>query len=249
MTLTASIVCNSIEGLTLTKAFTVTVAASQESQATLREQLQAKLDAGFAAYGGLRDAVTGEVLEERDGKYIAANDIHFPTTGDFGVDGKYTPVIITSSDADTIVPPGVNNAARVEVYRPLPGEDAKDVTVTVTIKDKETGIAVSRDFVIAVQPLTQQEIDDELALMAEVKAHYFDGIRNGNPDPEHITGNLHAFREAYLDADGQLVWVYDVDDPLGAAGLAGQRAVAPVPLDESGRHQPRKPARNARDGA
>lgn len=212
VTLTASIVCNSIEGLTLTKAFTVTVAASQESQATLREQLQAKLDAGFAAYGGLRDAVTGEVLEERDGKYIAANDIHFPTTGDFGVDGKYTPVIITSSDADTIVPPGVNNAARVEVYRPLPGEDAKDVTVTVTIKDKETGIAVSRDFVIAVQPLTQQEIDDELALMAEVKAHYFDGIRNGNPDPEHITGNLHAFREAYLDADGQLVWVYDIDD-------------------------------------
>ena len=212
VTLTASIVCNSIEGLTLTKAFTVTVAASQESQATLREQLQAKLDAGFAAYGGLRDAVTGEPLEERDGKYIAANDIHFPTTGDFGVDGKYTPVIITSSDADTIVPPGVNNAARVEVYRPLPGEDAKDVTVTVTIKDKETGIAVSRDFVIAVQPLTQQEIDDELALMAEVKAHYFDGIRNGNPDPEHITGNLHAFREAYLDADGQLVWVYNIDD-------------------------------------
>lgn len=212
VTLTASIVCNSIEGLTLTKAFTVTVAASQESQATLREQLQAKLDAGFAAYGGLRDAVTGEPLEERDGKYIAANDIHFPTTGDFGVDGKYTPVIITSSDADTIVPPGVNNAARVEVYRPLPGEDAKDVTVTVTIKDKETGIAVSRNFVIAVQPLTQQEIDAELALMAEVKAHYFDGIRNGNPDPEHITGNLHAFREAYLDADGQLVWVYDIDD-------------------------------------
>lgn len=212
VTLTASIVCNSIEGLTLTKAFTVTVAASQESQATLREQLQAKLDAGFAAYGGLRDAVTSEPLEERDGKYIAANDIHFPTTGDFGVDGKYTPVIITSSDEDTIVPPGVNNAARVEVYRPLPGEDAKDVTVTVTIKDKETGIAVSRDFVIAVQPLTQQEIDDELALMAEVKAHYFDGIRNGNTDPEHITGNLHAFREVYLNADGQLVWVYDVDD-------------------------------------
>jgi len=197
------------QAITVSKVFTVTV-KGQES--TLREQLQAKLNAGFAAYGGLRDAVTGEVLEERDGKYIAANDIHFPTTGDFGVDGKDTPVIITSSDADTIVPPGVNNAARVEVYRPLPGEDAKDVTVTVTIKDKETGIAVSRDFVIAVQPLTQQEIDDELALMAEVKAHYFDGIRNGNTDPEHITGNLHAFREVYLNADGQLVWVYDVDD-------------------------------------
>lgn len=197
------------QAITVSKVFTVTV-KGQES--TLREQLQAKLDAGFAAYGGLRDAVTGEVLEERDGKYIAANDIHFPTTGDFGVDGKYTPVIITSSDADTIVAPGVNNAARVEVYRPLPGEDAKDVTVTVTIRDKETGISVSRDFVIAVQPLTQQEIDDELALMAEVKAHYFDGIRNANTDPDYITTDLHAFCEAHLDADGHLVWVYDVDD-------------------------------------
>lgn len=197
------------QAITVSKVFTVTV-KGQES--TLREQLQAKLDAGFAAYGGLRDAVTGEVLEERDGKYIAANDIHFPTTGDFGVDGKDTPVIITSSDEDTIVAPGVNNAARVEVYRPLPGEDAKDVTVTVTIRDKETGISVSRDFVIAVQPLTQQEIDDELALMAEVKAHYFDGIRNANTDPDYITTDLHAFCEAHLDADGQLVWVYDVDD-------------------------------------
>lgn len=195
--------------ITVSKVFTVTVKGQQTN---VREQLLAKLDAGFASYGGLRDAVTGEPLEERDGKYLAANDIHFPTTRDFGVDGKYTPVTITSSDAGTIVPPDVNNAARVEVYRPLPGKDARDVTVTVTIKDKETGVAASRDFVITVQPLTQQEIDDELALMAEVKAHYFDGIRNGNTDPGHITGNLHAFREAYLNADGRLVWVYDIDD-------------------------------------
>lgn len=197
------------QAITVSKVFTVTV---KGQETTVREDLQAKLDAGFAAYGGLRDAVTGEVLEERDGKYIAANDIHFPTTSDFGVDGKYTPVTITSGDADTIVPPDVNNAARVEVYRPLPGEAAKDVIVTVTIKDKETGISVSRDFVIAVQPLTQQEIDDELALMAEVKAHYFDGIRNANTDPDYITTDLHAFCEAHLDADGQLVWVYDTND-------------------------------------
>ena len=195
--------------VTVSKVFTVTVKGQQTN---VREQLLAKLDAGFASYGGLRDAVTGEPLEERDGKYLAANDIHFPTTRDFGVDGKYTPVTITSSDAETIVPPDVNNAARAEVYRPLPGEAAKDVTVTVTITDKETGVTVSRDFVVTVQPLTQQEIDAELALMDEVKAHYFDGIRNGNTDPEHITGNLHAFREAYLNADGRLVWVYDIGD-------------------------------------
>ena len=207
--------------VTVSKVFTVTVKGQQTN---VREQLLAKLDAGFASYGGLRDAVTGLPLTQRDGKYLAANDIHFPTTRDFGVDGKYTPVTITSSDADTIVPPDVNNAARAEVYRPLPGEAAKDVTITVTITDSDSGVAASRDFVIEVQPLTQQEIDAELALMAAVKAHYFDGIRNANTDAKNILTDLHPFQEAYLDADGQLVWVYDHADLTGSG-------IVPVAMD------------------
>ena len=207
--------------VTVSKVFTVTVKGQQTN---VREQLLAKLDAGFASYGGLRDAVTGKPLEERDGKYLAANDIHFPTTHDFGVDGKYTPVTITSSDVDTIMPPDVNNAARAEVYRPLPGEAAKDVTVTVTITDSDSGVAASRDFVIEVQPLTQQEIDAELALMAAVKAHYFDGIRNANTDAKNILTDLHPFQEAYLDADGRLVWVYDHADLTGSG-------IVPVAMD------------------
>lgn len=209
------------QAITVSKVFTVTV---KGQETTVREDLQAKLDAGFAAYGGLRDAVTGEPLTQRDGKYLAANDIHFPTTHDFGVDGKYTPVTITSSDADTIVPPDVNNAARVDVYRPLPGEAAKDVTVTVTLTDSDSGVAVSRDFVIAVQPLTQQEIDSELALMAEVMAHYFDGIRNANTDPNYITTDLHAFQEVHRSADGALVWTYDNADLTGSG-------IVPVAMD------------------
>ena len=207
--------------VTVSKVFTVTVKGQQTN---VREQLLAKLDAGFASYGGLRDAVTGLPLTQHDGKYLAANDIHFPTTRDFGVDGKYTPVTITSSDADTIVPPDVNNAARAEVYRPLPGEAAKDVTVTVTITDSDSGVSASRSFLIAVQPLTQQEIDDELALMAAVKAHYFDGIRNANTDAKNILTDLHPFQEAYLDADGQLVWVYDHADLTGSG-------IVPVAMD------------------
>ena len=207
--------------VTVSKVFTVTVKGQQTN---MREQLLAKLDAGFASYGGLRDAVTGLPLEERDGKYLAANDIHFPTTRDFGVDGKYTPVTITSSDTDTIVPPDVNNAARAEVYRPLPGEAAKDVTVTVTITDSDSGVSASRSFLIAVQPLTQQEIDAELALMAAVRAHYFDGIRNANTDAKNILTDLHPFREAYLDVDGQLVWVYDIADQTN-------RGIVPVAMD------------------
>ncbi len=209
------------QAITVSKVFYVTV---KGQETTVHEDLQAKLDAGFSAYGGLRDAVTGLPLTQRDGKYLAANDIHFPTTRDFGVDGKYTPVTITSSDADTIVPPDVNNAARAEVYRPLPGEAAKDVTVTVTLTDADSGVAASRDFVIEVQPLTQQEIDSELALMAQVKAHYFDGIRNANTDEKNILTDLHPFQEAYLDADGQLVWVYDNADLTGSG-------IAPVAMD------------------
>lgn len=209
------------QAITVSKVFTVTV---KGQETTVREDLQAKLDAGFAAYGGLRDAVTGQPLTERDGKYLAANDIHFPTTHDFGVDGKYTPMTITSSDANTIVPPDVDNAARVDVYRPLPGEAAKDVTVTVTLTDSDSGVAVSRDFVIAVQPLTQQEIDSELALMAEVKAHYFDGIRNANTDPNYITTDLHAFQEVHRSADGALVWTYDNADLTGSG-------IVPVAMD------------------
>ncbi|MFR7768197.1 MAG: immunoglobulin-like domain-containing protein [Oscillospiraceae bacterium] len=207
--------------VTVSKVFTVTVKGQQTN---VREQLLAKLDAGFASYGGLRDAVTGLPLTQRDGKYLVANDIHFPTTRDFGVDGKYTPVTITSSDTDTIVPPDVNNAARAEVYRPLPGEAAKDVTVTVTITDSDSGVSASRDFVIEVQPLTQQEIDAELALMAAVKAHYFDGIRNANTDAKNILTDLHPFQEAYLDADGRLVWVYDHADLTGSG-------IVPVAMD------------------
>ena len=207
--------------VTVSKVFTVTVKGQQTN---MREQLLAKLDAGFASYGGLRDAVTGLPLTQRDGKYLAANDIHFPTTRDFGVDGKYTPVTIASSDTDTIVPPDVNNAARAEVYRPLPGEAAKDVTVTVTITDSDSGVSASRSFLIAVQPLTQAEIDAELALMAAVRAHYFDGIRNANTDAKNILTDLHPFQEAYLDADGQLVWVYDHADLTGSG-------IVPVAMD------------------
>ena len=209
------------QAITVSKVFYVTV---KGQETTVREDLLAKLDAGFAACGGLRDAVTGLPLTQRDGKYLAANDIHFPTTRDFGVDGKYTPVTITSSDEDTIVPPDVNNAARAAVYRPLSGEAAKDVTVTVTLTDADSGVAASRDFVIEVQPLTQAEIDAELALMAEVKAHYFDGIRNANTDAKNILTDLHPFQEAYLDADGQLVWVYDHADLTGSG-------IVPVAMD------------------
>lgn len=137
----------------------------------------------------------------------------------------------------------MNNAARAEVYRPLPGEAAKDVTVTVTLTDTDSGVSASRSFLIAVQPLTQQEIDAELALMAAVKAHYFDGIRNGNTDAKNILTDLHPFR-GVSGCGRRLVWVYERRPdrqrhrPRGDGRLDGKRAVAAVPFDGFGRYQP-----------
>ena len=92
----------------------------------------------------------------------------------------------------------------------------------MTLTDTATGVAAERSFVVTVQPLTQAEIDAELALMAQVKAHYFDGIRNQNTDPGNVMTDLHAFQEAYLDADGQLVWVYDSKDVTGSGVIPAE---------------------------
>lgn len=81
----------------------------------------------------------------------------------------------------------------------MPGGETKLVTMTVTITDKASGVSVSRAFKIKVPALTQEEVDKEIALMEQVKAHYFDGIKANNPDKDHVTTNLHAFHEAYLE--------------------------------------------------
>ena len=187
----------------------------------IRAQLQAKLDGGFAA-AGLRDAYTGSALTLSDGKYLTTEDILFPTLQDFGVDGRNCTVTVTSSDPETLAAPDLNDTVCAAVWRPLPGASAKDVTVTVTLTDTATGVAAERSFVVTVQPLTQAEIDAELALMAQVKAHYFDGIRNQNTDPGNVMTDLHAFQEAYLDADGQLVWVYDSKDVTGSGVIPAE---------------------------
>lgn len=220
VTLRASIVCNNVAGVVVEKEYTVTVKGTvDDPYLALREELQAKLDKGLDS-PGLTDFVTGEPL---DTGYVV-NDIQLPTTRDFGVDGKYQPVTIASSNEDVIQSPGVNNAARVWVYRPLPGEKSVKVILTVAITDKETGVSVSREIPVTVQPLTQEEIDAELALMEQVKAHYFDGIKNTNTDPRNITADLRPFQEAYLGDGGELVWVYVYSETTG-------RGIVPVSMD------------------
>ena len=223
VTLTATLKCNSVDGVSVTKSFDIVVAAGTGSD-TVEETLKQRMDAGFAKVG-LRNWVTGQQLtQDADGVYTATEDILIPRTRDFGIDGKYCPVSVTTSDNDVLEEPDVNNAARIWVYRDVPGGETKLVTMTVTITDKASGVSVSRDFKIKVPALTQEEVDKELALMEQVKAHYFDGIKANNPDKDHVTTNLHAFHEAYLNGQGELTWVYHVDNMVN-------HGIVPVDMD------------------
>lgn len=223
VTLTATLTCNSARDVPVTKSFDIVVAAGTGSD-TVEETLKQRMDAGFAK-AGLRNWVTGQQMTpDVDGAYTATEDIRIPRTRDFGIDGKYCPVSVTTSDNDVLEEPGVNNAARIWVYRDVPGGETKLVTMTVTITDKASGVSVSRDFKIKVPALTQDEVDKEIALMEQVKAHYFDGIKANNPDKDHVTTNLHAFREAYLNEQDELTWVYHVDNMVN-------HGIVPVDMD------------------
>ena len=205
--------------IVLYKVFEVTVKGNADAadRAALYQQ---KLNDALAA-PGLKDFVTGAKLTaDENGVYAVCNDIQFPTTRDLKIDGKYTPVVITSSDPGVIEAPTTPNSARVWVYRPLPGEAAKTVTLTMKILDRPNGpqpgddlsamrVLASKEIKVIVQPLTQAEIDAELALMAEVKANYWNGIRNANTDQNNVTTDLRAFQECYLNDNGKLTWVYD----------------------------------------
>ena len=227
-------VTGSEPSIVLYKVFEVTVKGNADAadRAALYQQ---KLNDALAA-PGLKDFVTGEKLTaDANGVYTTSNDIQFPTTRDLKIDGKYTPVVITSSDPGVIEAPTTPNSARVYVYRPLPGEAAKTVTLTMKILDRPNGpqpgddlstmrVLASKEIKVTVQPLTQTEIDAEIALMERVKVNYWNGIRNANTDQNNVTTDLHAFQECYLGTDGSLTWVYDRED-------LKNHGIVPVPLD------------------
>lgn len=198
-------IIGSEEPIVMTKVFDVDVKAiDKETAAKIEAELLEKLDGGFEKVG-ITDASTGEKLTDEDGIYTVKHDIKFPTTRDFGVDGKETPIVISSSDEDVIQSPDVNNAARVAVIRPAVGGEEKTVTVTVSIEDSTTSVSASRSFDFKVMPLTNEEIQSEKELMNKVIASYFDGIKGANTEKDNIKSNLSSFMEVY-EKDGQLVW-------------------------------------------
>lgn len=210
--------------ITLTYTYPITVKAIDAAAAEeIKKGLDEKLDTGFKK-AGLTDAVTGEKLSaDESGKITVTNDIKFPTTRDFGIDGKEFPVSITIDNHDVVITPDVNNAARVEVIRPAVGKSAATAKITLSVTDKNTNVSASREYTIEVPALTKSEIDAEKALMAKVKDAYFDGIRGANTDKNDIGSNLRSFTEVY-EENGELKWVRDNKSMVG-------HGIVPTPLD------------------
>lgn len=201
--------------ITLDYVYPVTVKAIDAAEAAkIQKDLEDKLNTGFGKVG-LTDAVTGKALAaDENGKTEVLNDIQFPTTRDFGIDGAETPVVITTNNSNTVITPDVNNAARVEIIRPSVGKESAEATVTLAITQKDTNISASKTFNIIVPALTQDEIDAEKALMTKVKASYFDGIKGSNASADDIDSNLYPFTEVY-EKDDELVWVRDNKNMVG----------------------------------
>ena len=213
VTLTATITWGTYSSkLTKGRTFEIVVKGNGIDEAQVeRDELMIRLETGLSN-PGLKDNATLEALDYAN----VINNIRFPlpkqyklNTSNFNT-SKYA-VTITSSDACIIPPKG--NATIGTVTRPLAGENPVRVKLTVTITKKaDPDIFASKDIWVTVQPIVNEEIDRELALMEYVKAHYFDGIKNKNTDPGSITTDLHPFTEAHYNDAGEVVWEYTSKD-------------------------------------
>lgn len=180
-------------------AFDITVKGDPDKVAAEKAALQKKVDAGFT-YDNVKYS-GGNSVADKDG---LSDDLQMPTTRTLDVDGKYYKVEYSASTDHISF-----NGYKGTVYQPQPGESAAATSITLTITDKSNPeITASKTLDYQVKPLDQANVDAELAFMEQAKAGYAAAILNGQ-DAKAVTGNLHAFQKAYLDADGNLAWSYD----------------------------------------
>ena len=179
--------------------FTVTVKGDPEKVAADKKALQEKVDAAFT-YDNIKYFDT-KAVADKDG---LTADLQMPRTSTLNIDGKYYKVEYSASTDDITF-----NGYKGTVYQPLPGTEAAKTKVTLTVADKSNAeVTASKTLDFAIAPQDQGELDAELSLMEKAKAGYAAAILNGQ-DAAAVTGDMHAFQKAYLDADGNLAWSYN----------------------------------------
>ncbi len=199
LTATVSFVNGGPKDVKGSQDFTVTVKGDPEKVAADKKTLQAKVDAAFT-YDNIKYSGTETVAN----KYGLTADLQMPRTSTLGIDGKYYKVEYSASTDDVTF-----NGYKGTVYQPLPGAKAANTKITLTVTDKSNAeVTASKTLDFAIAPQNKDELDAELSLMEQAKAGYAAAILNGQ-DAAAVTGDMHAFQKAYLDADGNLAWSYN----------------------------------------
>ncbi len=161
---------------------------------------------------------------------MVASDLQFATSRDLNTDLKNKTLEIISSEPNVIRP----QMYRGYVYRPLPGGEPVEVTLTAKLTDNDTGEFATKVIgTYTVEPLTLEELESAQSLMEDALASYPAGILGSqNSDPNEIESSLASFQEVRYAANGtELEWIRSYQDrsdkhvaPTALEGSEGQEA-------------------------
>ena len=208
---------DTIADLTLTKEFPVVVKGDAEMIAEMNEELSAVLNASFVE-SNLTYSLTGADVDTS----AVIGDIQLPQTRTLFAGGDLSSrdyQVTYSSDDESIIKV---NGYRAKVFRPLPGESAVPVRITLTASSRSIpGVTFSKSIELLTSPVTEDEIDEDIGFMEQVKAAVFEGYSEGLQDQSAVTSSLHPFQRAYFTDEGALHWKYAYNDNSDAACAIG----------------------------
>lgn len=208
LTATVSFVKDGPKDVEGSHGFAVTVKGDPEKVAADKKALQEKVDAAFT-YGNIKYSGT-DIVADKAG---LTADLQMPRTSTLNIDGKYYKVEYSASTDDITF-----NGYKGTVYQPLPGANAANTKITLTVTDKsnaEVTASKSLDFTIA--PQDQNELNAELFHLSLAKTSFYKAILDGQ-DASNVTGNLHAPLKVY--GQGYAVnWCYTTEEAAGHYGF------------------------------
>lgn len=188
------------------RAFTITVPGDPSAISDAQNNLLRRINRRFSV-AAIKDVYTNHSIDAQ----AVTDDLQMPTPKNFGLDGKRYQFTYTSSNAAVTF-----NGYRATVYQPLPSASAQQVDITLTVTDKENPeVTASKTLTVTVSPLNQSDIDAELSLMKESKAHFWDALATPSGQQnkqDSISESLATPNKFYRAADGSLTWSYDVNN-------------------------------------
>ena len=192
---------------------TVTVKAAQ-TESPLQKQLQAALDKYLVPENIQYNTI------ERPGVDFAEDlaggnvryDFKLPNVA--AMAGYGWNEVTTTTKTTT---PEAMEVAYKYVCKPIRDDvGGKPRTAVIAYTLEKDGASATKEISVTIPALTQQEIDEELAVLEQVQTHFFDGIQYKNFDAQNVTSDLQMFQEVNysVDPDGayRLNWVENAKD-------------------------------------